>query len=102
MFIPVDRVPKMLKIAQLPISLETPIGGVEDSHLGDFIADKAVVSSLDEVINLKLKEQTASVLKTLTPREENLLKMRFWLDIGTPDTPTALGYTFALSREYLP
>jgi RNA polymerase primary sigma factor len=68
MYIPVDRVRKMLKIAQLPISLETPIGEEEDSHLGDFIEDKAVVSSLDEAINLKLKEQTASVLKTLTPR----------------------------------
>jgi RNA polymerase primary sigma factor len=99
MFIPVDRVPKMLKIAQLPISLETPIGGVEDSHLGDFIADKAVVSSLDEVINLKLKEQTASVLKTLTPREEKIIKMRFGLEDGRQQTLEEVGQTFALTRE---
>ncbi len=99
MFIPVDRVRKMLKIAQLPISLETPIGGVEDSHLGDFIADKAVVSSLDEVINLKLKEQTASVLKTLTPREEKIIKMRFGLEDGRQHTLQEVGQTFALTRE---
>jgi RNA polymerase primary sigma factor len=99
MFIPVDRVCKMLKIAQLPISLETPIGGVEDSHLGDFIEDKAVVSSLDEVINLKLKEQIASVLKTLTPREEKIIKMRFGLGDGRPHTLEEVGQTFALTRE---
>jgi RNA polymerase primary sigma factor len=99
MFIPVDRVRKMLKIAQLPISLETPIGGVEDSHLGDFIEDKAVVSSLDEVINLKLKEQTASVLKTLTPREEKIIKMRFGLEDGRQHTLQEVGQTFALTRE---
>ncbi len=99
MFIPVDRVPKMLKIAQLPISLETPIGGVEDSHLGDFIQDKTVVSSFDEVINLKLKEQTASVLKTLTPREEKIIKMRFGLEDGRQHTLEEVGETFALTRE---
>ena len=99
MFIPVDRVRKMLKIAQLPISLETPIGGVEDSHLGDFIADKAVVSPSDEVINLNLKEQTASVLKTLTPREEKIIKMRFGLEDGRPHTLEEVGQTFGLTRE---
>ncbi len=99
MFIPVDRVRKMLKIAQLPISLETPIGGVEDSHLGDFIADKAVASSLDEVINLKLKEQIASVLKTLTPREEEIIKMRFGLEDGRQHTLQEVGQTFGLTRE---
>ncbi len=96
---PTDRVPKMLKIAQLPISLETPIGGVEDSHLGDFIQDKTVVSSFDEVINLKLKEQTASVLKTLTPREEKIIKMRFGLEDGRQHTLEEVGQTFALTRE---
>jgi RNA polymerase primary sigma factor len=99
MYIPVDRVRKMLKIAQLPISLETPIGEEEGSHLGDFIEDKAVVSSLDEVINLKLKEQTASVLKTLTPREEKIIKMRFGLEDGTQHTLEEVGQTFALTRE---
>ncbi len=99
MYIPVDRVRKMLKIAQLPISLETPIGGEEDSHLGDFIADKAVVSPSDEVINLNLKEQTASVLKRLTPREEKIIKMRFGLEDGRPHTLEEVGQTFALTRE---
>src|SRR6267143_4067063 len=99
MYIPVDRVRKMLKIAQLPIALETPIGGEEDSHLGDFIADKAVVSPSDEVINLNLKEQTASVLKTLTPREEKIIKMRFGLEDGRPHTLEEVGQTFALTRE---
>src|SRR2546425_1149810 len=77
MYIHVDRVRKILKIAQLPISLETPIGEEDDSHLGDFIEDKAVFSPSDEVINLNLKEQIASVLKTLTPREEKIIKIRF-------------------------
>jgi len=99
MYIPVDRVRKILKIAQLPISLETPIGGEEDSHLGDFIADKAVVSPSDEVINLNLKEQTASVLKTLTPREEKIIKMRFGLEDGRQHTLEEVGQTFALTRE---
>ena len=79
MDIPVAKVRKILKIAQEPISLETPIGEEEDSHLGDFIEDKAVVSPSDAVINLNLKEQTSSVLKTLTPREEKVIKMRFGL-----------------------
>ncbi|HEY1481555.1 MAG TPA: sigma-70 family RNA polymerase sigma factor, partial [Candidatus Acidoferrum sp.] len=82
MDIPVSKVRKILKIAQEPISLETPIGEEEDSHLGDFIEDKAVVSPSDAVINLNLKEQTSSVLKTLTPREEKVIKMRFGLDDG--------------------
>jgi RNA polymerase primary sigma factor len=99
MYIPVDRVRNMLKIAQLPISLETPIGEEEDSHLGDFIEDKAVVSSLHEVIHLKLKEQTASVLKTLTPREEKIIKMRFGLEDGRQHTLEEVGQMFALTRE---
>ncbi|HKV64744.1 MAG TPA: RNA polymerase sigma factor RpoD, partial [Rhodanobacteraceae bacterium] len=86
MDIPVSKVRKILKIAQEPISLETPIGEEEDSHLGDFIEDKAVVSPSDAVINLSLKEQTSSVLKTLTPREEKVIKMRFGLDDGSEHT----------------
>ena len=77
MDIPVSKVRKVLKIAQEPISLETPIGEEEDSHLGDFIEDRQVVSPAEAVINLNLKEQTESVLKTLTPREEKVIKMRF-------------------------
>src|SRR5437879_3929577 len=86
MDIPVDKVRRTLKIAQQPISLEMPIGKEEDSHLADFIEDKAVVSPSDAVINLNLKEQTASVLKTLTPREEKIIKMRFGLDDGSEHT----------------
>jgi RNA polymerase primary sigma factor len=99
MDIPVAKVRKILKIAQEPISLETPIGEEEDSHLGDFIEDKAMVSPSDAVINLNLKEQTASVLKTLTPREEKIIKMRFGLDDGSEHTLGEVGQTFALTRE---
>ncbi len=99
MYIPVDRVRKILKIRQLPISLETPIGEEEDSHLGDFIEDKAVFSPSDAVINLNLKEQTASLLKTLTPREEKIIKMRFGLEDGSEHTLEEVGQTFALTRE---
>jgi RNA polymerase primary sigma factor len=99
MDIPVDRVRKILKIAQQPISLQTPIGEEEDSHLGDFIEDKAVVSPSDAVINLNLKEQTASVLKTLTPREEKIIKMRFGLEDGSEHTLEEVGQTFAVTRE---
>jgi RNA polymerase primary sigma factor len=99
MDIPVAKVRKILKIAQEPISLETPIGEEEDSHLGDFIEDKAVVSPSDAVINLSLKEQTSSVLKTLTPREEKVIKMRFGLDDGSEHTLEEVGQSFAVTRE---
>ena len=99
MDIPVSKVRKILKIAQEPISLETPIGEEEDSHLGDFIEDKAVVSPSDAVINLSLKEQTSSVLKTLTPREEKVIKMRFGLDDGSEHTLEEVGQSFAVTRE---
>ena len=99
MDIPVSKVRKILKIAQEPISLETPIGEEEDSHLGDFIEDKAVVSPSDAVINLNLKEQTSSVLKTLTPREEKVIKMRFGLDEGSEHTLEEVGQSFAVTRE---
>ncbi len=99
MDIPVAKVRKIQKIAQEPISLETPIGEEEDSHLGDFIEDKAVVSPSDAVINLNLKEQTASVLKSLTPREEKVIKMRFGLDDGSEHTLEEVGQSFAVTRE---
>ena len=99
MDIPVAKVRKILKIAQEPISLETPIGEEEDSHLGDFIEDKAVVSPSDAVINLSLKEQTSSMLKTLTPREEKVIKMRFGLDDGSEHTLEEVGQSFAVTRE---
>ena len=99
MDIPVSKVRKVLKIAQEPISLETPIGEEEDSHLGDFIEDRQVVSPADAVINLNLKEQTESVLKTLTPREEKVIKMRFGVGDGSEHTLEEVGQSFAVTRE---
>ena len=99
MDIPVDKVRKTKKIAQQPISVETPIGEDDDSHLGDFIEDKAAVSPSEAVISLNLKEQTASMLKTLTPREERIIKMRFGLDDGSEHTLEEVGQSFAVTRE---
>ena len=99
MDIPVAKVRKVLKIAQEPISLETPIGEEEDSHLGDFIEDRQVVSPAEAVINLNLKEQTDSVLKTLTPREEKVIKMRFGVGDGSEHTLEEVGQNFAVTRE---
>jgi RNA polymerase primary sigma factor len=99
MDIPVVKVRKVLKIAQEPISLETPIGEEEDSHLGDFIEDRGVISPAEAVININLKEQTESVLKTLTPREEKVIKMRFGLDDGSEHTLEEVGQSFAVTRE---
>ncbi len=99
MEIPVVKVRKVLKIAQEPISLETPIGEEEDSHLGDFIEDRGVISPAEAVININLKEQTEAVLKTLTPREEKVIKMRFGLDDGSEHTLEEVGQSFAVTRE---
>jgi RNA polymerase primary sigma factor len=99
MDIPVAKVRKVLKIAQEPISLETPIGEEEDSHLGDFIEDRNIVSPSEAVINLNLKEQTESVLKSLTPREEKVIKMRFGVVDGSEHTLEEVGQNFAVTRE---
>jgi RNA polymerase primary sigma factor len=99
MDLPVDKVRRTKMIAQQPISLETPIGEEEDSHLGDFIEDKAAVSPSDAAISLNLKKHTASILKTLTPREERIIKMRFGLEDGIERTLKEVGRTFAVSRE---
>ena len=99
MDIPVAKVRKVLKIAQEPISLEPPIGEEEDSHLGDFIEDRNIVSPAEAVINLNLKEQTESVLKTLTPREEKVIKMRFGVGDGSEHTLEEVGQNFAVTRE---
>ncbi|MGH9326692.1 MAG: RNA polymerase sigma factor RpoD [Terriglobia bacterium] len=99
MDIPVVKVRKVMKIAQEPISLETPIGEEEDSHLGDFIEDHGVISPAEAVININLKEQTEAVLKTLTPREEKVIKMRFGLDDGSEHTLEEVGQSFAVTRE---
>ncbi len=94
MDIPVAKVRKVLKIAQEPISLETPIGEEEDSHLGDFIEDRGVVSPAEAVINVNLKDQTSQVLRTLTPREEKVIKMRFGLEDGSEHTLEEVGQSF--------
>jgi RNA polymerase primary sigma factor len=99
MELPLDKVRKVLKIAKEPISLETPIGEEEDSHLGDFIEDKSVVSPAEAVINMNLSEQTRRVLKTLTPREEKVLRMRFGIGEKSDHTLEEVGQDFEVTRE---
>ena len=100
MDIPVSKVRKVLKIAQEPISLETPIGEEEDSHLGDFIEDKTILNPADAVITSNLREITDEVLKSLTPREEKVIKMRFGLGPnGSEHTLEEVGQHFAVTRE---
>ncbi len=99
MELPVSKVRKVLRVAQEPISLETPVGEEDESHLGDFLVDHAGVSPSDAVINLNLREQTAQVLKTLSPREEKIVKMRFGLDDGSEHTLEEVGQNFAVTRE---
>jgi RNA polymerase primary sigma factor len=99
MDMPVAKVRKIMKIAQEPISLETPIGEEEDSHLGDFIEDRGVISPIDHVIVANLKEQTGKVLRTLTPREEQVLKMRFGVGDGSEHTLEEVGRSFNVTRE---
>jgi RNA polymerase primary sigma factor len=99
MDIPVSKVRKVLKIAQEPISLETPIGEEEDSHLGDFIEDHGAVSPSDAVISVNLKDYTSQVLRTLTPREERVIKMRFGLGDGSEHTLEEVGQSFQVTRE---
>src|ERR1039457_7152303 len=99
MDIPAAKVRKVLKIMQAPISLETPIGEEGDSHLGDFIENRAAVSPAEAVINVSLKERTAHVLHTLTPREEKIMKMRFGLEDGSEHTLEEVGLEFAVTRE---
>src|SRR5574337_379978 len=97
--LPVDKVRKVLKIAQEPISLETPIGEEEGSHLGDFIEDKAVISPIDAVIGMNLSGQTEQVLETLTEREQKILKLRFGLGDGRDHTLEEVGQQFDVTRE---
>jgi len=99
MDLPVDKVRKILKIAKEPISLETPIGEEEDSHLGDFIEDKSVMSPVDAVISMNLAEQTRKVLATLTPREEKVLRMRFGIGEKSDRTLEEVGLDFEVTRE---
>ena len=99
MDLPASKVRKILKIAQEPISLETPIGEEEDSHLGDFIEDENAASPVDAVISTNLTEQTGRVLKTLTPREEMVLRMRFGVGDGSEHTLEEVGRSFNVTRE---
>jgi len=99
MDIPEAKVRRVFKIMQVPISLETPIGEEGDSHLSDLIEDRAAVSPADAIINVDLKEQTAQVLRTLTPREEKIMKMRFGLEDGSEHTLEEVGRSFAVTRE---
>ncbi len=99
MGIAVSKVRKVLKIAQEPISLETPIGEEEDSHLKDFIEDRGALSPIDAVMHTNLREQTQGVLKSLTPREEKVLKMRFGVGGGSEHTLEEVGQSFTVTRE---
>ena len=99
MDIPVAKVQSVRKVAQQPISLETPIGEEEDSHFGDFIQDRQEISPAEAVLNLNLKEQTENVLSTLTPREERVIRMRFGVGDGSEHTLEEVGQNFAVTRE---
>ena len=96
---PLEKVRKVLKIAKEPISLETPVGDEDDSHLGDFIEDKAIKLPLDAAIQNNLRETTTSVLSTLTPREERVLRMRFGIGMNTDHTLEEVGQQFSVTRE---
>ncbi|HEX5060369.1 MAG TPA: RNA polymerase sigma factor RpoD [Kofleriaceae bacterium] len=99
MELPLDKVRKVLKIAKEPISLETPIGEEEDSHLGDFIEDKSIISPSESVISVNLADQTRKVLATLTPREEKVLRMRFGIGEKSDHTLEEVGQDFEVTRE---
>jgi len=97
--LPVEKVRKALRIAQEPVSLETPVGDENESRLGDFLVDRNCISPVEQLLNVSLCEQTAQVLKTLTPREEKILKLRFGLEDGSEHTLEELGSSFQVTRE---
>ncbi|HWS27630.1 MAG TPA: sigma-70 family RNA polymerase sigma factor, partial [Xanthomonadales bacterium] len=99
MDMPEDKIRKVLKIAKEPISMETPIGDDEDSHLGDFIEDISIVSPIEEATNLGLSETVKDVLSGLTPREAKVLRMRFGIDLNTDHTLEEVGKQFDVTRE---
>ena len=99
MELPVQKIRRVMRVAQEPISLETPVGEEDESHLGDFIVDQATLSPSEQVINLNLHEQTAEVLKTLSPREEKIIRLRFGLEDGSEHTLEEVGQSFAVTRE---
>ncbi len=96
---PLDKVRKVLKIAKEPISLETPVGDEDDSHLGDFIEDKNAVQPLEAAIHANLRETTTRILSSLTPREERVLRMRFGIGMNTDHTLEEVGQQFSVTRE---
>jgi RNA polymerase primary sigma factor len=99
MELPVQKIRKVMRIAQEPVSLETPVGEEEESHLGDFIVDQTNVSPSEQMINVNLHEQTAEVLKSLSPREEKIIRLRFGLEDGSEHTLEEVGQTFCVTRE---
>jgi RNA polymerase primary sigma factor len=99
MELPVHKIRKVMRIAQEPVSLETPVGEEDESHLGDFLVDHRIGSPSDSLINLNLREQTGEVLKTLSPREEKIVRMRFGLQDGSEHTLEEVGAHFAVTRE---
>jgi RNA polymerase primary sigma factor len=99
MEMPVQKIRKVMRIAQEPVSLETPVGEEEESHLGDFIVDQANVSPSEQMINVNMHEQTAEVLKCLSPREEKIIRLRFGLEDGSEHTLEEVGQNFAVTRE---
>jgi RNA polymerase primary sigma factor len=98
---PLEKVRKVLKIAKEPISLETPIGEEEDSHLGDFIEDKKIISPSEATISMDLAEQTRKILSTLTPREEKVLRMRFGISERTDYVPEKKQEAFEMLKDHL-
>ena len=99
MEMPVQKIRKVMRIAQEPVSLETPVGEEEESHLGDFIVDQANISPSEQMINVNLHEQTAEVLKSLSPREEKIIRLRFGLEDGSEHTLEEVGQDFSVTRE---
>jgi RNA polymerase primary sigma factor len=99
MDIPVEQVRKAKRVAQLPVSFETPVGEDEEAHLGDFVEDKGLVSPSDAAIQLNMKHELSNMLKTLSPREEKIIRMRFGMDDGSEHTLEEVGQTFSVTRE---
>jgi RNA polymerase primary sigma factor len=99
LMMPLEKVRKVMKIAKEPISLETPIGDEEDSHLGDFIEDKNAINPIDAAIHSNLQDIIRRVLESLPPREERVLRMRFGIGLGTDHTLEEVGHQFSVTRE---
>jgi RNA polymerase primary sigma factor len=97
--LPIHKIRRVMRIAQDPVSLETPVGEEDDSHLGDFLVDESTISPVDQIANLNLHEQTAAALKSLSPREEKIIRLRFGLEDGSEHTLEEVGQSFSVTRE---